>query len=59
MNKNLFFKNLECAMCNSYEYCQAYLKFEDGKYECTGFLEMLSKIEENLDLLSIKDDKAA
>jgi MoaA/NifB/PqqE/SkfB family radical SAM enzyme len=51
--QNLFFKNLECAMCESFEYCGAYLKFEDGKYNCTPFQTMLKEIDENFDIFKV------
>jgi len=51
--QNLFFKNLECAMCESFEYCGAYLKFEDGKYECSSFQAMLKEIDENFDIFKV------
>ncbi len=55
--QNLFFKNLECAMCESYEICGAYLKFEDSKYDCEPFKTMLDKIEKNFDVF--KEEKVA
>jgi len=51
--QNLFFKNLECAMCESFEYCGAYLKFEDGGFDCTSFQTMLKDIEENFDIFKV------
>ena len=51
--QNLFFKNLECAMCESFEYCGAYLKFEDGKYNCTPFQTLLKEIDENFDIFKV------
>jgi len=57
--QNLFFKNLECAMCESFEYCGAYLKFEDSSYDCTPFLIMLKEIEENFDIFKVDNSKAA
>ncbi len=57
--QNLFFKNLECAMCGSYEFCGAYLKLEDGNYNCTPFQTMLKDIEDNFDIFQVRDSKAA
>jgi len=51
--QNLFFKNLECAMCESFEFCGAYLKFENGSYDCTPFQTMLKNIEENFDIFKV------
>jgi len=51
--QNLFFKNLECAMCESFEYCGAYLKFEDSSFDCTPFKTMLKSIEENFDVFKV------
>jgi len=40
-------------MCESFEYCGAYLKFEDGKYNCTPFQTMLKEIDENFDIFKV------
>ena len=49
-DENLFFENLDCAMCDRYEFCKAYLRFENSTYDCSGFKSMLEMIEENFDI---------
>ncbi len=49
-DENLFFENLECAMCDKYELCKAYLKFENKEYDCSGFKSMIEEIEKNFEI---------
>ncbi len=57
--QNLFFKNLECAMCENYEFCKAYLKFENNKYDCSGFKNMLTIIKDNFIIYKEEKEKVA
>jgi len=49
-DENLFFENLDCAMCDRYEFCKAYLKFENNSYDCSGFKSMLEIVEKDFDI---------
>jgi len=57
--QNLFVKNLECAMCESFEFCKAYLRYEDAEYDCSGFKDMLKIVDENFDIYKVEKEKVA
>jgi hypothetical protein len=47
--QNIFFTNMNCAMCDHFVYCKAYMKYENSEYDCEAFKKSLDEIGKNLE----------
>ena len=50
----LFYKHMDCATCQRYEFCKGYFRYKDEDYKCDIFINLLEQIDKNFNLYKEK-----